>query len=312
MRSRSQKIRLGIFLSIAFLILFAVLLIVSGSQFLIERNNYFISFTGTSVSGLEIGAPVKYLGVRVGRIDDIRIDIKNTPRVLVKIAIEGNLPIKEDVTAIISMVGITGLKQIELEGGSPLANNIKPGAYIKAGKSFADAVSGKAEIIANKAEKLLNNLLEITSGENKNKLFNLIVNLSNTLQTINTILSRSSKPIQGTIQNVEKSSEALTSLIISSKKTVDSLDKVLVKFSKISADLDEKQLSSILNNLSKALQKANTTFRHIDNTIVSSHKDFIQSISLLRSSLQNINEVSRLLTEDPSILIRGVQGQKRR
>ncbi|MFP4622443.1 MAG: ATP-binding cassette domain-containing protein [Bacteroidales bacterium] len=65
---------------------------------------------------------------------------------------------QKNAQAEITSVGLTGLKAIEIRGGSNEAENLKPGSYIQAGSSITREITGKAETIAQKAEKVLNNL----------------------------------------------------------------------------------------------------------------------------------------------------------
>ena len=71
-----------------------------------------------SVAGLSIAAPVKYLGVDVGKVSEIAIDPQNSRQVRVKFLIERGTPVKQDTEAVMKSQGLTGIAYIELSGGS--------------------------------------------------------------------------------------------------------------------------------------------------------------------------------------------------
>ena len=71
-----------------------------------------------SVAGLSVAAPVKYLGVDVGKVSEIAIDPQNSRQVRVKFLIEHGTPIKQDTEAVMKSQGLTGIAYIELSGGS--------------------------------------------------------------------------------------------------------------------------------------------------------------------------------------------------
>jgi len=71
-----------------------------------------------SVAGLSIAAPVKYMGVDVGKVSEIAIDPQNSRQVRVKFLIERGTPIKQDTEAVMKSQGLTGIAYIELSGGS--------------------------------------------------------------------------------------------------------------------------------------------------------------------------------------------------
>jgi len=78
-----------------------------------EYHRYEIYFTG-SVSGLDKGSAVRYLGVGVGRVIELRIDPRDSGRVEVIVDIDGATPISEHTVAQLQLQGVTGLLYIDL------------------------------------------------------------------------------------------------------------------------------------------------------------------------------------------------------
>ncbi|HET6522707.1 MAG TPA: MlaD family protein, partial [Geminicoccaceae bacterium] len=86
---------------------------------------YDIAFTG-SVTGLQTGGQVRYLGVPVGRVEWIGIDPGNLGRVLVTAQIDQPQLIREDTVASLEMLGITGIAYVQLSEGSDEAPPLWP------------------------------------------------------------------------------------------------------------------------------------------------------------------------------------------
>ena len=82
-----------------------------------EGDLYQIAFAG-SVTGLQQGSQVRYRGVPVGRVADIRIDPEHVESVLVTVEIERGTPIRQDTVASLEMQGITGIAFVQLRGGT--------------------------------------------------------------------------------------------------------------------------------------------------------------------------------------------------
>jgi phospholipid/cholesterol/gamma-HCH transport system substrate-binding protein len=78
-----------------------------------DYNRYEIYFTG-SVSGLDRGAAVRYLGVGVGRVVDMRVDRRDSSRVEVIVDIDATTPISAHTVAELQLQGVTGLLYIDL------------------------------------------------------------------------------------------------------------------------------------------------------------------------------------------------------
>ena len=71
-----------------------------------------------SVAGLSLDAPVKYLGVDVGKVTGIAIDPQNSRQVRLLFMIESGTPIKQDSEAVLKTQGLTGIAYVELSGGT--------------------------------------------------------------------------------------------------------------------------------------------------------------------------------------------------
>ena len=170
MVTKAQKFRLGIFIFTTSMLLVIFLILVAGKKFMEKRDTYFIRYENRSVTGLQIGGPVKYHGINIGRVDEIKIEKSNVENIVITIGVKSGTPIKTDVEATLVPIGITGLLQIELVGGSNEAGFSAPNSFIKAGNSTFELITGKAEIIATKLETLLNNFVNITDTENQQKM----------------------------------------------------------------------------------------------------------------------------------------------
>jgi phospholipid/cholesterol/gamma-HCH transport system substrate-binding protein len=73
-----------------------------------------IYFDG-SISGLERGAAVRYLGVGVGRVMRLSIDPRDPGRVQVIVDIDSTTPISDRTLAELGLQGVTGLLYIDLQ-----------------------------------------------------------------------------------------------------------------------------------------------------------------------------------------------------
>ena len=76
------------------------------------------SIVQESVAGLSLDAPVKYLGVDVGKVSQIAIDPQNSRQVRLQFLIEQGTPIRQDSVAVLKTQGLTGIAYVEVSGGS--------------------------------------------------------------------------------------------------------------------------------------------------------------------------------------------------
>jgi phospholipid/cholesterol/gamma-HCH transport system substrate-binding protein len=90
-----------------------------------DYRRYEIYFEG-SVSGLNRGSTVRYLGVEVGRVAAIRIDKRAADRVQVIADIDSATPISETTLASLSLQGVTGLLYIDLLANGDQKRKMEP------------------------------------------------------------------------------------------------------------------------------------------------------------------------------------------
>jgi phospholipid/cholesterol/gamma-HCH transport system substrate-binding protein len=90
-----------------------------------EYQRYEVYFSG-SVSGLNPGSTVRYLGVNVGRVTRVVLDPRADDRVEALIDIEKATPVTHDTLARLTAQGVTGLLFIDLSRGGPNAASASP------------------------------------------------------------------------------------------------------------------------------------------------------------------------------------------
>ena len=108
----------GLFVLVLGAVLIAIVLwLASGGAFK-QKVDLYLAVSDESVSGLSLNSPVKYNGVDVGKVKDIRLDPSNQARVNLLFAIERGTPIKVDTVAVLKTQGLTGIAFVELSGGA--------------------------------------------------------------------------------------------------------------------------------------------------------------------------------------------------
>ena len=111
---------------------------------------------------------------------------------------------KEDIQATLVPVGITGLLQIEIIGGTNQAQLLEPGTFIPPGASKFENITGKAEVIAEKLEILLNNFAQLTDETNRKKIENILTN-------VDVIIEDNKDPINNIVVKLDETSSRAAS-----------------------------------------------------------------------------------------------------
>lgn len=316
MTTRSQKIRLGIFVVVSLTAMLITLGIVVAPRLFEVKDVYYIGYENISLTGLQEGGPVKYHGLTVGSVSNISIDPVDISRVIVEVSLEHGTPIKQDTRADIELLGITGIKVIELRSGSPETPYLKPGDFIMPGKSITEMITGQAEVMLEKLEIILNNLALFSSAENREKIMRLVDNSASTLGHLSSLLKENKTALSNSIQNFASVSYEIRELIINSNIAIakmakiagsDTMETVLSNLSEITDALKKAELTELIHEMNLTLYHTNQVLREIDATIAKNRSDFGYSIQSIKESVEYLNQFSRMITEDPSILVRGAE-----
>jgi phospholipid/cholesterol/gamma-HCH transport system substrate-binding protein len=98
METRASYILVGSFVLGLIGAAFVFVIWLAGARFEAAPTRYLVYFEG-SVTGLAVASPVRYRGVPVGSVTDIRIDPENIARIRVTAEISAETPIKTDTEA---------------------------------------------------------------------------------------------------------------------------------------------------------------------------------------------------------------------
>lgn len=349
MITRTEKVRLGIFLVISTTIAVVAFIVLAGIKLLESVDTYSVPFT-ESVSGLEIGAQVKYNGVRVGQVSKINIDTNNLHSVNVILELHKGTPVKTNTKAVLVGMGITGLKFVELTGGTDSAPLLPPGGTIQSGHSFMGKLEGKAEDIAVKIEMALGkintilneknlayideivaNVQDITANlsvlleDNRENLTVLLTNLSQTSGDLTVAMASAKRSMRDIEEIIETNSPKVSTLFddatevaSSFKKTAKDLakvDNILRKtretLEKFASQLEKVDVAKIAKGIENTVHGADATVQSIRRVVDASRANVYQSSKHLKNTLRNLEDLSSELREQPSLLLNSDPPERR-
>lgn len=325
MLSKAQKIRLGAFITVGSILLLGMLVAIAGNQLMERKDTYYISFENYSVQGLQVGGAVNFRGIKVGRVEAIKIDPKDVNKVILTIKIDRGTPIKEDATATLIFVGITGVKAVEISPGTNESALLKPKSFIKTGSSMIDDISDRALSITDKIDQIAANISEMTDEENRRNIAEILrqtsmllndtrANLGTTMVSLNKVADNVANLTDGLnetmtritdtfVENVnmiaETSNTSIEQLTQSATTNIGSVsDNANRMMSRLSDDVAEKLdiLTSSTTTVLDSIGVAST--KGLNDLIVNLNTELDRLATTLDSSLNEINTNTNALLVD--------------
>jgi ABC-type transporter Mla subunit MlaD len=299
--SQAQRARLGVFVIFGVALIAVFFAVPLGVKFTNKFNTYIAFFQGESLSGLEQGAVVKFSGVPIGKIIKINYLPNDLTRVKVIMEIQEDFPMKTDMVATTGAMGITGLKYVEITGGTNDAPPLKPGSEIKTKISPFTIITGKAESIIAKVELLLNHLNEISNPDSLKSIKKIIDNVADITSSVNDFVDET----RPGVQNIATSADSIL------KKVSMILTDVNGFTTTMNQSISSEQLSGTFAKIDSTVQSLKSLADNLSMIVRQSKEDFSTGMQNIREATENANQLTKILVENPSLLLKGESQRER-
>lgn len=286
--SNPNYFRLGIFVLAAIGALLAIILIFGSGQ--VFKKSFFIeTYVKQSVTGLDVGAAVRFRGVKVGQVTFIGLtgDVyeKKTPLltrkeyVIVRMKIFGEGADEEELTGLIKngmrarirSMGITGVNYVEFDFANAVSADHSPLPYTwESDYPVIPSLPNQADEIISGIQKLIGALNGMDVDATQKKFDALLGNL-------NKLMAGDGKDNSGLINSVKD------------------LNVLLDRIAKVT---DKDQLNILMRELV-------ATMVSLRQTVTSVQGDTTATLENLRQASEQLNEFTRVASQSPSTLIWG-------
>jgi len=284
-----------------------VLWLAAGAQGRRQYDGY-QSIMRESVAGLNVDAPVKYLGVDVGKVASIAIDPADSTQVRLRFLIERGTPVKVDTEAVLKTQGLTGIAYVELDGGgagsAPLAGSAGAASgtdslpTIRSRPSLGTRLESVLTTVLASVDRLSNNLNAILDEDNRAMFKQTLADtatLTHALAAQQAALRSGIADAARTTRNTARASERLASTIDRVAAAAESVDRM------------GKSVIATSERTGQAVDAAAGGVRDVRTGAVPALELLLGQLNQLTNSLQRLSEQTQ---ESPNSLLIGVSQRK--
>lgn len=309
METRANYAMIGAFVILAALAGLGFIVWLGQSQFSRNFDLYDIVFEGPV--NLENGASVRYIGIKVGEVESIGIDRRDTSKVRARIRVDAETPVKTDSTASIEFAGITGVTFVQINAGSPGAPRLQrePGEEVPVIESetspVAELFSSGTEVMG-RATLALERIDALLSEDNVEAVSRIIENV---------------EVITGSLSGDGQFATDLAEVLVSVNEAAQSFEEASNQLGRLGADADAEigrigdEISGLLGELEELTSSARQTIESGERAISSAADviegpatDAVTDFNLiaqdLRTLIRRLDRVARELEQNPQGLLR--------
>jgi phospholipid/cholesterol/gamma-HCH transport system substrate-binding protein len=261
-----------------------------------KYDDYEVIFRGP-VSGLSRGGDVQFNGIKVGETNDIQLDAQDPNRVIAKIRVRSDTPVRQDSTASLEPQGITGVNYIQITAGTttkPLLKDVtpqgQPRIIFATPGTISSLLSGGGTVMQ-RAVDTLDRINQVLSDQN--------------IQKVSAILSD--------VQSVTAELRERKAIIADADKTLQDADQAAIQIrdlAKTSQDLvgdDGKKALQKFSAAADQVQGAAADLRGVMEKLKGPASDFAtnglpqltSAIAQLQTSMRNLDRLITEVQRDP-------------
>lgn len=292
METRANYALIGAFLIIGVLAVGGFALWLGQLQFNRDYAEYDVVFAG-AVNGLSEGGEVRYLGIKVGEIDRLSFDPENATRVVARIRVDAETPLREDSEANLDFQGLTGVTFIQLRPGSPQSPRLP--------------VTTGADVPQIKTE--LTQFEEIISGGQE-----LMADAMTTMESVNAFLSpENARSLRDSLANIERLTATFaddTQLLEELKQTIATFNTAGQQVTEIAASLEglgataNTELEAITAQTRELIEDARGVIARADALVADTGSELNDTIQAIEEPAVETTQEARLLVQDLRLLVR--------
>jgi len=329
--------KIGIFV-ISAIVIGVLGVVVLGAGAIFQKKNIAETYIDESVQGLDVGSPVKFRGVPVGRVEDISLTSAayrtRLQYVLVRMSISSNMfqfplnnPRSPELRAAldrgfrirIAPQGLTGVAYLEADYLDPERN---PSLQIDWQPDYPYIPSARSRItqLSEAVERILRNFSDIDISQLSQSLDKSLVAMSKLAESAN--LDKIGGQASGLLQELRATNRQITLLVSNpdlknaisdvsagagrARQIIEKAEKPVNQFL---ADMPQatdslnrlvKRLDAVASDLPQTSDELRQTIQRMNRLIASQQRDIEQTMGNLRAISENMKEITESSKKYPS------------
>ena len=267
------------------------------------EKSYYVLESRYPVTGLNEQAVVRYRGVDIGKVTDIRFDSKDAQTILIEIGVQSDMRLTRSTFAELKYQGVTGLSYIMLDD-----TGANPEPLPSASQEGSTRIPVRESLFSNLADA---GQQALADAREVMKRINMLLNDENQAQLARTLqsLDAATRSIAALTKAMEPAARNSDALIADARNTFQQADKLLADMSGTNREL-ARRLEAI-ERVAASAEKASGAVTSLADSVASQTIPRINSLAddLARTS-RSLDRLASSLKEQPQSVVFGRKAGK--
>jgi len=293
MASIKTNFVVGLFTIVGLAFITAVIIYVGATNYL-SGGRIYAAYFNESVQGLSKDSPVKYRGVSIGQVDDIRI-ARDARLVEVLLRIESDWEPDKNIMAQLKSIGITGIMFVELDVRDPSDQILVPDSEYHS--SYPVIPTKQSEI-----KQLLSGVADVVAQMKAIDLQGVFGKAETTIENIDEQVKKArvaeiSNSLQAAISKANRilDDDKWDEIITAAEKTGTRINRFADKAARAS-DRVNRLLEENETELTAAIEELRGTLRRADQLVAGTDEKVARIERRLETALRQLEEAGRELS----------------
>jgi phospholipid/cholesterol/gamma-HCH transport system substrate-binding protein len=316
--AKTSNFMLGLFVTIGVFLAAAAILWWGASKYF-QKGVPFVTYFDESVQGLQVDSSVKYRGVDVGRVEQIRVAPDNKLiAVVMKIELQGD--VKRNTVAQLKAAGITGIVFVDLDRRSAEEADLSPKLSFPPDYPVIPSRPSQIAQILTSIDAVMDKVkgidLQAISGKVEKEARDLSSQIQQTAKSVDNFFQ--GPTTQGILKNVESATRRADESLLRLEKILaeGNLERILARTESAANQMDrtmarvDKALAE--GNVEAALQEGQGVLQEARH-VLSALKEEIRSMKLGETTLpikelaENLDRRTRTIGNEIRALSKNLQ-----
>ncbi len=276
MENKSHAFVAGLFALLLGAAAIAAVIWLRGTQ---DNLREYVVVTKFSIGGLNPEAQVRYRGIRVGKVMDIRLDTDNPRDILIRISIADNIPLTKGTIAKLASQGVTGIAHVLLldsgKNDEPLVARDGKLPRIVMVPSLLDEMSENGPAALRQAQELMAAASALLSEENRRRFAATLANLEATsasmkpvIENMNATLVQGRKLLDDqNIRSISRAAGEVGPLLADTRQLVGKMQTTADKLDVAIGDASAGGTSALMPRLNELAADFSLTSRQLSRVL---------------------------------------------